>query len=80
MPELQVAIRYLVFAAFATSVIVALASWLVRTRRVSPFGVLGRTLRTASEPLIRSIETRRVRTSQEASATSTLAANAANTR
>src|SRR5712692_2242796 len=61
MPELQVAIRYLVFAAFATSVIVALASWLVRTRRVSPFGVLGRTLRTASEPLIRPIETRLVR-------------------
>src|SRR5216684_173157 len=61
MPELQVVIRYLVFAAFATSVIVALASWLVRTRRVSPFGVLGRTLRTASEPLIRPIETRLVR-------------------
>ena len=61
MPELQVAIRYLVFAAFATSVVVALASWLVRTRRVSPFGVLGRTLRTASEPLIRPIETRLVR-------------------
>src|SRR6267154_2555992 len=53
MPELQVAIRYLVFAAFA--------SWLVRTRRVSPFGVLGRTLRTASEPLIRPVETRLVR-------------------
>src|SRR5882762_10597001 len=61
MPELQVAIRYLVFAAFATSVIVALGSWLVRTRRVSPFGVLGRTLRTASEPLIRPVETRLVR-------------------
>jgi len=61
MPELQVAIRYLVFAAFAASVLVALASWLVRTRRVSPFGALGRTLRTASEPLIRPIETRLVR-------------------
>lgn len=61
MPELQVAIRYLVFAAFLTSVLVALASWLVRTRRVSPFGALGRTLRTASEPLIRPVETRLVR-------------------
>src|SRR2546425_8301533 len=61
MPELQVAIRYLVFAAFAASVLVALASWLVRTRRVSPFGALGRTLRTTSEPLIRPIETRLVR-------------------
>jgi len=37
MPELQVALRYLVFAAFAASVLVALASWLVRTRRISPF-------------------------------------------
>jgi len=61
MPELQVAIRYLVFAAFAASVLLALASWLVRTRRVSPFGALGRTLRTASEPLIRPVETRLVR-------------------
>src|SRR2546427_7797249 len=61
MPELQVALRYVVFAAFATSVLVALASWLVRTRRISPFGALGRTLRTASDPLIRPIETRLVR-------------------
>ena len=61
MPELQVALRYLVFAAFATSVLVALASWLVRTRRISPFGALGRTLRAASDPLIRPIEARLVR-------------------
>src|SRR5437016_13274986 len=61
MPELQVALRYLVFAAFAASVLVALASWLVRTRRISPFGALGRTLRAASDPLIRPIEARLVR-------------------
>src|SRR5947208_6985443 len=61
MPVLQVALRYVVFAAFAASVLVALASWLVRTRRISPFGALGRTLRTASDPLIRPIETRLVR-------------------
>src|SRR3989449_7823858 len=61
MPELQVALRYLVFAAFAASVLTALASWLVRTRRISPFGALGRTLRAASDPLIRPIETRLVR-------------------
>src|SRR5881628_493251 len=61
MPELQVGVRYLVFAAFAASVLVALASWLVRTRRVSPFGALGRALRTASDPLIRPVETRLVR-------------------
>src|SRR3989442_8758143 len=58
MPELQLALRYVVFAAFAASVLVALASWLVRTRRVSPFGALGRALRTASDPLIRPVETR----------------------
>src|SRR2546427_10069254 len=61
MPELQVALRYLVFAAFAASVLAALASWLVRTRRISPFGALGRTLRAASDPLIRPIEARLVR-------------------
>src|SRR2546422_1790969 len=61
MPELQVALRYLVFVAFAASVLVALASWLVRTRRISPFGALGRTLRAASDPLIRPIEARLVR-------------------
>ena len=61
MPELQVGLRYLVFAAFAGSALVALASWLVRTRRVSPFGALGRALRTASDPLIRPVETRLVR-------------------
>src|SRR5256885_3122455 len=61
MPELQVALRYLVFAAFAASVLTALASWLVRTRRISPFGALGRTLRAASDPLIRPIEARLVR-------------------
>lgn len=61
MPELQVIARYSVFAAFAVSGLVALASWLVRTQRVSPFGALGRTLRTASDPLIRPVETRLVR-------------------
>jgi len=61
MPELQPALRYVVFAAFAASALVALASWLVRTRRISPFGALGRTLRSASDPLIRPVETRLVR-------------------
>src|SRR2546425_416515 len=40
MPDLQVVLRYVVFAAFAASVLVALASWLVRTRRISPFAAL----------------------------------------
>src|SRR2546428_683136 len=60
MPELQLALRYVVFAAFAASALVALASWLVRTRRISPFGALGRTLRSASDPLIRPVEARLV--------------------
>lgn len=59
--DLQAVLRYLVFAAFATSVLVALASWLVRTRRISPFGALGRALRSASDPVIRPVETRLVR-------------------
>jgi len=59
--EIQAVARYVVFAAFAVSVLVALASWLVRTRRVSPLGRVGRTLRAASEPLIRRVETRLVR-------------------
>ena len=54
-------VRYAVFAAFALAVLVAAASWLVRTRRVSPFGALGKTLRQATDPLMRPIERRVVR-------------------
>jgi YggT family protein len=57
----QAVARYLVVAAFAVSLLAALASWAVRTRRVSPFGALGRTLRAVSEPLLRPVETRVVR-------------------
>lgn len=62
MPALLVIARYVVVAAFVASLVAALASWAVRTRRVSPFGALGRTLRAASEPLIRPVEARLVRT------------------
>ncbi|SRR6059036_2557993 len=61
MPEIRELIRYAVFGVFALSVVVASASWLVRTRRVSPFGALGRTLRGMSDPLIRPVEARLVR-------------------
>jgi YggT family protein len=61
MHELQASLRYLVFGAFALSVLVALASWLVRTRRVSPLGRLGRSLRAASDPVLRPVETRLLR-------------------
>ena len=61
MVQIQAIARYVVFGAFGISVLTALASWLVRTRRVSPFSALGRTLRAASDPLIRPVETRLVR-------------------
>ena len=54
-------IRYAVFAAFALAVLVALGSWLVRTRRLSPFGPVGRALRQLTDPLMRPLERRVVR-------------------
>ena len=53
--------RYVVFVAFGAIVLVALAAWLVRTRRVSPFSVAGRALRAMSDPLIHPVEARLVR-------------------
>jgi YggT family protein len=53
--------RYVVFVAFGASVLVALAAWLVRTRRVSPFTFAGRALRAMSDPLIHPVEARLVR-------------------
>ena len=35
-------VRYTVFGVFAAVVLLAVASWLVRTRRVSPFSAIGR--------------------------------------
>src|SRR5712692_157270 len=54
-------LRDAVFACFCIAVLTAVGSWLVRTRRVSPFGALGRALRGATEPLIRPVEARLVR-------------------
>jgi YggT family protein len=61
MSDLRTLARYAVFAAFTLSALVAGAGWLVRTRRVSPFGTLGRALRAVSDPLIRPVEARVVR-------------------
>src|SRR2546426_11190811 len=61
MPERQVVVRYGVFSLFVLSALVALASWLVRTRRLSPFGPVGRALRGATEPVLRPVERRLVR-------------------
>ena len=61
MPLVPALARYLVFGAFVASLLIALASWLVRTRRVSSFGLFGRTLRAASDPVMRPVERRLVR-------------------
>src|SRR5438045_902175 len=61
MSPFQVVLRYTVFALVVLAAVVALGSWLVRTRRVSPFGFLGRTLRSATDPILRPVERRVVR-------------------
>jgi len=59
--EVHALLRYVVFGLVVLAALVALGSWLVRTRRVSPFGVLGRTLRAVSDPIMRPVERRLVR-------------------
>ncbi len=61
MHQVHASLRYLVFAAFVLSAFAALASWLVRTQRVSPLGRLGRALRAATEPVFRPVERRLLR-------------------
>jgi len=53
--------RYAVFGIFALSVAVAAGSWLVRTRKISPFSSLGRSLRSATDAVLRPVEKRLVR-------------------
>src|SRR5467141_5315986 len=53
--------RYTVFGLVVLAALVALGSWLVRTRRVSPFGALGRALRSVTDPIVRPVERRLVR-------------------
>jgi YggT family protein len=61
MSETLPVLRYTVFGLVVCAALIGLGSWLVRTRRVSPFGVLGKTLRAATDPLIRPVEKRLVR-------------------
>src|SRR5437879_8870236 len=61
MYDAHTILRIVVFAAFCLAALVALAGWLVRTRRVSPFGGVGRTLRSVTDPVLRPVETRLVR-------------------
>jgi len=56
-----VVVRYTVFALFALSALVALGSWLVRTRRISPFSSFGRTVRAVTDVIVRPVEKRLVR-------------------
>jgi len=53
--------RYTVFTIFALTVLAALGSWAVRTRRISPFSALGRGLRSATDPIVSPVERRLVR-------------------
>ncbi len=59
--EVHATLRYVIVGLVALAALAALGSWLVRTRRVSPFGGLGRTLRSATDPILRPVERRIVR-------------------
>jgi len=61
MGDVHAVLRYTVFGLVVVAAIVALGSWLVRTRRVSPFSMLGRTLRSVTDPVVRPVERRLVR-------------------
>ncbi len=49
-------LRAMVFALFVWSVLVALGSWAVRTRRISPFGAAGQRIRRMTDPVLEPIE------------------------
>src|SRR3989442_11148066 len=61
MYDVPTILRILVFATFCLAALVPLAGWLVRTRRVSPFGGLGRALRSVTDPVLRPVEASLVR-------------------
>jgi len=54
-------LRYTVLGLVVLAALVAIGSWVVRTRRVSPFGVLGRALRAITDPVVKPVERRLVR-------------------
>ena len=55
------AFRYTIFGLVALAALIALGSWLIRTRRISSFGAVGRALRALTDPVIRPVERRLVR-------------------
>lgn len=54
-------VRYVLFGLAVIAAIVALIDWLVRTRRVQPFGAVARFCRRVVDPMMRPIENRIVR-------------------
>ena len=54
-------LRYLVFAAAVVAAVVALAVMAVQTRRLNPFGPKARFIRRVTDPLLKPIERRLVR-------------------
>jgi YggT family protein len=55
MPVLHI-LRYTIFAIALVSAVLAVGSWAVRTRRVNPFGRIGRTVRRLSDPVLEPVE------------------------
>ena len=58
LANLDAVVRTLVIVALAYASIVALTSWAVRTRRISPFGVWPRMARRLSDPVLLRLERR----------------------
>jgi len=59
--EAPAALRYTVIALVVFAALVAFGSWLIRTRRVSPFRGPGKILRALTDPVMRPVERRVVR-------------------
>lgn len=54
-------IRYTVFAVFVVSGAVAVGSWAVRTRRISPFSSAGQAIKQLTDPVLAPVETWQLR-------------------
>ena len=54
-------LRYIVIALVVFAALVAFGSWLIRTRRVSPFRGPGKLVRAVTDPVMRPVERRVVR-------------------
>ncbi len=61
MTVLYLAVRTLVIAALVYASLVALTHWAVRSRRINPFGPWPRFMRKVSDPVLKSLEQRILR-------------------